>query len=238
MDSIYQINPELDIPIYRQLVDAIRTAVKKGQLLPNQQLPTVQELSEKLGVARGTVKRVYDELEREGLIEKVQGRGTFVCYRPASASSRKKPSVDRGSSQNQTDVKNASQPRHTSAPKIKAMTAIEISSIKNSSVGKNNLNTFLRYYTPLQRRIQEQILNFLLGRQIQDWKSAVRTDIIYHYFAARFQRGNRIAEREEQPYGSFSQCAVDSILREHPHFFGLSAEDHVSDATGHRAEIS
>ena len=93
MDSIYQINPELDIPIYRQLVDAIRTAVKKGQLLPNQQLPTVQELSEKLGVARGTVKRVYDELERAGIVDKAQGRGTFVCYQPVSSGSRKEQAM-------------------------------------------------------------------------------------------------------------------------------------------------
>ena len=36
MEMIYQINPELDIPIYRQLVDVIRAAVKKGILLPDQ----------------------------------------------------------------------------------------------------------------------------------------------------------------------------------------------------------
>ena len=47
MEDIYQINPELDVPIYQQLVDTIRTAVKKGILVPNQQLPTVSELSEK-----------------------------------------------------------------------------------------------------------------------------------------------------------------------------------------------
>ena len=55
MEMIYQINPELDIPIYRQLVDTIRAAVKKGILLPDQQLPTVSELSQTLGIARGTI---------------------------------------------------------------------------------------------------------------------------------------------------------------------------------------
>ena len=72
-DQIFRINPELDIPIYQQLVDTIRTAVKKGDLIPNQQLPTVQELSEKLGIARGTIKRAYDELERAGIVEKAHG---------------------------------------------------------------------------------------------------------------------------------------------------------------------
>ena len=88
MDFTFFVNPQLDIPIYRQLVDAIRAEVKKGTLPPQTQLPTVQELSENLGVARGTVKRVYDELEREGLVEKVQGRGTFVSYHPISTSKR------------------------------------------------------------------------------------------------------------------------------------------------------
>lgn len=88
MEFTFSVNSQLDIPIYRQLMDAIRAEVKKGNLPSDTQLPTVQELSETLGVARGTVKRVYDELEREGLVEKVQGRGTFVSYHPLSTSKR------------------------------------------------------------------------------------------------------------------------------------------------------
>lgn len=89
MEAIYKVNTKLDIPIYQQLVDAIRTAIKNKTLLSGQKLPTVQEMTEELGIARGTVKRVYDELERAGLIEKVQGRGTFVCYQPMNSGSRK-----------------------------------------------------------------------------------------------------------------------------------------------------
>ena len=89
MDHIYTINPALDVPIYQQLVDTIRVAIKKGTLVSGQQLPTVQQLTDKLGIARGTVKRAYDELEHTGLIEKVQGRGTFVCYHPDNSGSRK-----------------------------------------------------------------------------------------------------------------------------------------------------
>jgi len=93
MGSIYKINPQLDIPIYQQLVDSIRAAVKTGELAANQQLPTVQELSASLGIARGTIKRAYDELERLGLVEKVQGRGTFVCYQPLNSGSRKEQAM-------------------------------------------------------------------------------------------------------------------------------------------------
>lgn len=89
MDSVFAINQQLDIPIYQQLVDKIRASVKAGILETGTQLPTVQELSDRLGVARGTVKRAYDELEHEGLIEKVRGRGTFISRQRLDSGSRK-----------------------------------------------------------------------------------------------------------------------------------------------------
>lgn len=94
MKDIFKIDTSLDIPIYRQLVDAIRAAIKNGTLPSGHQLPTVNEMTESLKIARGTVKRVYDELERAELIEKVQGRGTFVCYHPANSGSRKEQAME------------------------------------------------------------------------------------------------------------------------------------------------
>lgn len=93
MERYFRIDPQLDIPIYQQLVDKIRAAVKKGDMIPGQKLPTVQELSADLSVARGTVKRAYDELEHRGVLEKIQGRGTFVCYQPANSGSRKEQAM-------------------------------------------------------------------------------------------------------------------------------------------------
>lgn len=93
MDSVYKVNPELEVPIYQQLVDSIRAAIKNGSLPVGQQLPTVQEMTERLGIARGTIKRAYDELELAGLVEKAQGRGTFVRYQPANSSSRKEQAM-------------------------------------------------------------------------------------------------------------------------------------------------
>lgn len=93
MEAIYKINPELEVPIYQQLVDSIRAAIKNGTLPAGQKLPTVQEMTEKLGIARGTIKRAYDELELAGLVEKAQGRGTFVRYQPADSSSRKEQAM-------------------------------------------------------------------------------------------------------------------------------------------------
>ncbi len=87
------INPELKVPIYQQLVDAIRVAIKKEILVSGQKLPTVQEMTDRLGIARGTVKRAYDELEHINLIEKVQGRGTFVSYNRDNSANRKEKAM-------------------------------------------------------------------------------------------------------------------------------------------------
>ena len=89
MHKLFSINPQLDIPIYQQLVDQIRAAARRGDMTAGQQLPTVQELAEGLGIAKGTIKRAYDELEHEGFVEKVQGRGTFLRSRPQDSASRK-----------------------------------------------------------------------------------------------------------------------------------------------------
>ena len=93
MEQYFQVDATLEIPIYRQLVDKIRAAVRKGELSPGDQLPTVQELADRLGVAKGTIKRAYDELGNMGVLEKVQGRGTFVCYQPANSGSRKEQAM-------------------------------------------------------------------------------------------------------------------------------------------------
>ena len=93
MERIFQIDPNLDVPIYQQLVDTIRAAVQKGLLTTGQKLPTVQEMAQMLSVARGTVKRAYDELEYKGVLEKVQGRGTFIRYQPVNSGSRKEQAM-------------------------------------------------------------------------------------------------------------------------------------------------
>ena len=87
--ELYHINFAEDIPVYRQLVDVIRAHIKNGELKNGTRLPTVRDLARELSVAQGTVKRAYDELGKEGLVDKAQGRGTFVSYRPVDPDSRK-----------------------------------------------------------------------------------------------------------------------------------------------------
>ena len=67
-----------DIPIYRQLYDQIAAAVIKGDIAPNECLPTIRSFASELGISVITVKRTWEELERSGLISTVQGKGCFV----------------------------------------------------------------------------------------------------------------------------------------------------------------
>lgn len=87
--ELYRVDTSLDIPIYRQIVDVITADIKSGRLPAGTQLPTVRDLADSLGIARGTIKRSYDELESIGIVEKIRGRGTFVKFVPASSESRK-----------------------------------------------------------------------------------------------------------------------------------------------------
>lgn len=72
------ITPGDDAPIYRQIVRQVVEGVASGALQPEARLPSIRALSKKLVVAPLTVKKAYDELEGQGLIEMRQGQGTFV----------------------------------------------------------------------------------------------------------------------------------------------------------------
>jgi GntR family transcriptional regulator len=66
-------------PIYRQLIDQVRSAVARGRVEPGERLPSVRQLSRDLVVNPNTIARAYTELEREGTIITQQGRGVFVA---------------------------------------------------------------------------------------------------------------------------------------------------------------
>jgi GntR family transcriptional regulator len=66
-------------PLYEQIVTALKREVAAGRLLPGDPLPSFRALAEDLLVSLITVKRAYEELEREGIIFCRQGVGTFVA---------------------------------------------------------------------------------------------------------------------------------------------------------------
>lgn len=85
----YNINPNSEIPVYRQLVDQINAQIRSGALKTGTQLPTVREMAEKMHLSCGTVKRVYDCLREMGDIEMSRRRGSFVKYVREDGDSRK-----------------------------------------------------------------------------------------------------------------------------------------------------
>lgn len=66
------------IPLYYQLMDIIIEMIEDGNLGEDDQLPSERELCETYGVSRSTVRQAIQELEKEGYIYRVHGRGTFV----------------------------------------------------------------------------------------------------------------------------------------------------------------
>lgn len=73
------ISPSAPGPLYQQIVDGLRREVSEGRLEGGTALPSFRQLAEKLMVSVITVKRAYEELEREGIIYRRQGLGTFVA---------------------------------------------------------------------------------------------------------------------------------------------------------------
>src|SRR5438445_9161857 len=69
--------------LYEQLVNALESAIDKGDLLPGVRLPSERELAGLLKLSRTTTTNAYRELESRGVLRRHVGRGTFVCAAPA-----------------------------------------------------------------------------------------------------------------------------------------------------------
>ncbi len=72
------IRPSDSRPIYQQIMDEIRRAIVVGTLDPDDPLPSVRQLAAELRINPNTVQQAYRELEREGVVHKRRGLGTFV----------------------------------------------------------------------------------------------------------------------------------------------------------------
>ena len=73
------ISTTIHTPIYEQIVNQIRDAVVSGELSEGEGIPSIRVLARDLQVSVITTKRAYEELEREGVIESIPGRGFYVC---------------------------------------------------------------------------------------------------------------------------------------------------------------
>jgi GntR family transcriptional regulator len=75
----FSIDLHSGVPVYRQLIDQVRSGIASGSLSAGDQLPTVRQLAVDLAINPNTVMRAYRELELGGLLETHQGTGTFIA---------------------------------------------------------------------------------------------------------------------------------------------------------------
>ncbi len=75
---IFQIDFKSGKPVYLQLVDQVRYAAASGALRPGDPLPSIRPLAEELRVNRNTIAKAYTELESQGVIETIPGKGCFL----------------------------------------------------------------------------------------------------------------------------------------------------------------
>ncbi|HJC39874.1 MAG TPA: GntR family transcriptional regulator [Candidatus Mediterraneibacter faecigallinarum] len=72
------IKEESSLPIYEQIVSAVKNSILNHELAPGDMLPSIRSLAKSLGISVITTKRAYEELEKQGLIYSEQGKGFFV----------------------------------------------------------------------------------------------------------------------------------------------------------------
>ncbi|HEX3800014.1 MAG TPA: GntR family transcriptional regulator [Verrucomicrobiae bacterium] len=75
---VIQLNYKSGKPVYLQVVDQIKSATASGALRPGEPLPSIRPLAEQLRINRNTVSKAYAELESQGIIETIAGKGCFV----------------------------------------------------------------------------------------------------------------------------------------------------------------
>ncbi|MEG2788110.1 MAG: GntR family transcriptional regulator [Romboutsia sp.] len=73
------ISNSLDIPIYQQIVNQMKEAIISNVLDQGDSLPSIRSLAKDLNISVITTKRAYEELERQGFINIVPGKGSFVA---------------------------------------------------------------------------------------------------------------------------------------------------------------
>jgi GntR family transcriptional regulator len=75
---LLQVNFKSGVPVYLQVVDQIKAAAASGTLRPGEPIPSIRPLAEELRVNRNTIAKAYTELESQGVIETIAGKGCFL----------------------------------------------------------------------------------------------------------------------------------------------------------------
>lgn len=87
---MFSINYRDPRPIYEQIKDSIRKLIISGAVVSDEKLPSVRELAQQLAINPNTIQRAYRELEADGYLYSVPGKGNFACDRHEVDDGRKK----------------------------------------------------------------------------------------------------------------------------------------------------
>lgn len=79
MELPVRLSKESRVPIYHQITAQIQAMIASGQLTSGSPLPSIRMLSKDLEISAITTRRAYQDLETEGFIKTIQGKGTFVA---------------------------------------------------------------------------------------------------------------------------------------------------------------
>jgi len=75
---LFQLDFKSGKPVYLQLVDQVRVAAASGAIRAGEPLPGIRPLAEELRVNRNTIAKAYSELESQGIVETMAGKGCFI----------------------------------------------------------------------------------------------------------------------------------------------------------------
>lgn len=81
-------------PIYEQIVERYKVLILKGAVQPDEQLPSVRNLAMELSINPNTIQKAYAELERQGVIYVIKGRGNFVSGDSGLVERRKRECIE------------------------------------------------------------------------------------------------------------------------------------------------
>ena len=74
-----QLDERSSNPVYEQIIEPFKLLVALGSLMPEDAIPSVRKLASQLGITPSTVAKAYQELERQGVIETIRAKGTFIA---------------------------------------------------------------------------------------------------------------------------------------------------------------
>lgn len=87
------ISAKSNMAIYEQIVNQIKTAIINKEVVEGDMLPSIRGMAKDLQISVITTKRAYEELEKEGLVYSVSGRGFYVCKQNTELLKEKKISL-------------------------------------------------------------------------------------------------------------------------------------------------